>query len=216
MRDAGHIAPNGAAWGAITTALAPLEAAQFNELQAPTLLRLRKACIDAPHWPDASDQGYLALVGQPYDAQKAAQGGSALGWVWPSVLCGGQFIVWKRALDIAAALEDAIAQLRDDDSSVRVGAVCKTFGDAIALYDAMVLQPSLPFSGFRRGFVHINTLLYLADAITLLPSRSRQAAHARLRSAPRPLLRQQNRQQPRGAARNASAAAGPASQRAHR
>ena len=169
LRDSECLTAGGAAWGAIASALAPLEAAQFNELQAGTLLRLRTACAGAAHWSDGRDSHDLVLSGKACKASNDATHGTALGWEWPGVLDAGQRLLWRCALDVAAALEAAVAQLRHDDSSVRVGAVCKTFGDAAALYDALVLQPCLPLTNSRRGLLHVNSLLHVADAITLLP-----------------------------------------------
>jgi hypothetical protein len=173
MRGTDMLKAGGMAWSAITHAVAPLEAAQFEQLQAATLLRLRQACLGAKHWSDACDSRDVAVVGDVAFADGAPAGstpaGAYLGWSWPSVLQGGQALVWRCAVDIVAALEVAVVELEKDASDVRVGAVCKTLRDAVALYATLVLWPSQPFKAARRGLIHINSLRYLSDSITLLP-----------------------------------------------
>jgi hypothetical protein len=147
--------------------VAPLEAAQFDTIQAGTLRQLRNACLCATQWSDSLDSDCVAVVGD--EPLPGEPGSSALGWEWHSIFRGGHMVVWRCAADMVVTLEATVAQLRTDGSSLRASVVCKTLGDAAALYSALVLRPSQPFTAARRGLVHINSLQYLADEVALLP-----------------------------------------------
>ena len=166
LHQQGHVRADSTAWTALSQAVAPLEAAQFDELQADTLQRLRDMCIGSQDWSDTLGSADIASVG---DRQfSSGDASTACGWPWPGLFAGGRMLVWRCAVDMAALLEAAVAEVHQDVSSLRVGVTCKTLGDAAALYDALVLRPS-SFNMARRALIHVNSLQHLADAIALLP-----------------------------------------------
>ena len=168
LRACGLITPDNAAWAAVSAAFAPIGAALFVQIQADSLLAVRRACLGAKTWSDAAGSADVVVVGDPLPAA-ASQPPLGRAWPWPSVLRGGQTALWRGVVDVVGTLAQVLNDLAQDGSEVHVSAACKTLGDAAAMYEILAVRPSQPFTAARRGLLHINSLRYLADQLTLLP-----------------------------------------------